>query len=154
MNRYGEKSSQVFSELCAELQFIFAKVLEIRDHSLTCGFRPEDIQNAAFESGNSQVEWPDGKHNTIPSDAVDAHPYPLPISWGELKDKAVREVLKDNPELVGKVIQEFYYFGFLVVGVAHGMGFQIRWGGDWDGDMDVNDQKFNDLLHFEIVRGK
>ena len=29
--------------------------------------------------------------------------------------------------------------------------YDIRWGGDWDGDNDLNDQKFNDLGHFELV---
>jgi peptidoglycan L-alanyl-D-glutamate endopeptidase CwlK len=27
----------------------------------------------------------------------------------------------------------------------------IRWGGDWDSDTEVNDQTFIDLPHFELI---
>jgi len=29
-------------------------------------------------------------------------------------------------------------------------GIKLRWGGDWDMDGDMTDQRFNDLVHFEI----
>ena len=31
------------------------------------------------------------------------------------------------------------------------MGIKIRWGGDWDSDTQVNDNKFDDLVHFEEI---
>jgi len=31
------------------------------------------------------------------------------------------------------------------------MGVDLRWGGDWDGDTEVRDNGFDDLVHFEIV---
>ena len=34
--------------------------------------------------------------------------------------------------------------------VAKGMGITLRWGGDWDRDFQVNDNKFDDFPHFEI----
>jgi peptidoglycan L-alanyl-D-glutamate endopeptidase CwlK len=30
------------------------------------------------------------------------------------------------------------------------MGIKIRWGGDWDSDGDINDNRFDDLVHVEI----
>ena len=30
------------------------------------------------------------------------------------------------------------------------MKINVRWGGDWDSDLDFNDQKFLDLVHFEL----
>lgn len=30
------------------------------------------------------------------------------------------------------------------------MGVTLRWGGDWDSDTEVNDNSFDDLVHFEI----
>ena len=44
----------------------------------------------------------------------------------------------------------FYYFGGYVMRTAEDHGIEIRWGGDWDGDHQVKDQTFNDLVHFEI----
>ena len=34
--------------------------------------------------------------------------------------------------------------------VAKSMGITLRWGGDWDMDTQVKDNKFDDLVHFEI----
>jgi hypothetical protein len=28
---------------------------------------------------------------------------------------------------------------------------RVRWGGDWDGDFETKDNKFDDLVHFEIL---
>ena len=69
----------------------------------------------------------------MPSEAVDAGPWikKKGIPWGE-------------------PIQ-FYTFAGYVKGKASQLGIMIRWGGDWDGDNDVNDQAFNDLAHFELL---
>lgn len=93
------------------------------------GHRGEAAQNAAFDGGKSQLRWPNGKHNSLPSLAVDV--CPLPVEWDNLK--------------------AFYHFGGYVRGVARSIGIRVRWGGDWDGDLDFKDQSFNDLVHFELV---
>lgn len=77
MNKYGTRSKQVRSELTPTLRIIFDTVLERMDHSLVCGFRPENEQNMAFAAGASKLRWPNSKHNRKPSPAVDADPYPL-----------------------------------------------------------------------------
>ena len=68
--------------------------------------------------------------------AVDVAPYPL--DW--------------------KNIHKFYLFAGFVLGIVEAINanphlndkIKIRWGGDWDSDYDLNDQTFNDLVHFEI----
>ena len=45
----------------------------------------------------------------------------------------------------------FYYFAGRVMAVASSKGYRLRFGGDWDGDMDLKDQNFNDLVHFEYI---
>ena len=115
------------------------------DNSLLVGFRDEDNQDKAFDSGNSKVQWPDSYHNEFPSMAVDATPYPKPLNWGE-----------DNRD----EYEKFRYFAFYVLGVAdvlYALGaidHQLEWGGDWDNDKDVTDNSFNDLLHFQLRRKK
>lgn len=47
----------------------------------------------------------------------------------------------------------FYYFAGYVKAIADKLGFKFRWGGDWDSDHIMNDQTFNDLVHFEKVQG-
>lgn len=67
-------------------------------------------------------------HNFFPARAVDVAPYP--INWRDT--------------------DRFYYFAGYVKRIAEEMGIPIRWGGDWDGDTELHDQKLYDLPHFEL----
>lgn len=111
-----------------DLQKVFHEVLKLCDHTILTGHRGREEQNEMYRTGKSQVMYPNGKHNSIPSKAVDAAPYP--IDW---KDR-----------------ERATLFAGIVLGVAHNMGIEIRWGGDWDGDFQVKDNNFDDLWHFEL----
>ena len=39
----------------------------------------------------------------------------------------------------------------LALGIASQMGHKIRWGGDWNNDFAVADNRFDDFPHFELV---
>ena len=110
------------------LQDLFNEVIKGFDCTIICGTRDEADQNEAFEKGYSKLKYPMSKHNIFPSKAVDATPYP--IDW---KDAARQ-----------------YFFAGYVKGIADKMGINIRLGADWDGDMQVKDQTFLDLCHFEL----
>jgi hypothetical protein len=72
----------------------------------------------------------------VPSRAIDAAPYYVEephIRWGK------------------ESLTRYYYFAGVVKGIAIGLHIELRWGGDWDRDTLVLDQKFNDLSHFELV---
>ena len=133
MPKFGEASKENLSTCHEDLQRLFNEVIKHWDCSVTEGYRNEERQNKAYRGGKSKVKYPNGKHNRVPSDAVDVVPYVLGkgIVWEE------RECLS---------------FGGFVVGISTQLGIRIRWGGDWDGDRDVNDQSFNDLVHFEIKK--
>tara|TARA_Y100000310_G_C20336570_1_gene647808 strand:+ start:67 stop:474 length:408 start_codon:yes stop_codon:yes gene_type:complete len=115
------------------LQLVFNELITRFDHSILCGHRGMAAQNAAYHAVPqlSKVMWPAGKHNQTPSLAVDAAPYP--VVWLDTRRMA--------------------YFAGMVVELGHAMKIPIRWGGDWDRDTDLADQKFNDLVHFELVEG-
>lgn len=129
MPAFSGRSAQRLKQCHPELQLIFNQVVLKYDCVILCGHRGEAEQTAAFESGKSKTPWPKSKHNATPSLAVDVAPSPL--DWSKL--------------------HEFYLFAGYVLGVAEGLGIRVRWGGDWDGDKDIRDQKFNDLVHFELV---
>ena len=133
MPRFGQTSKENLSTCHEDLQRLFNEVIKHWDCSVTEGYRNEERQNKAYRGGKSKVKYPNGKHNRVPSDAVDVVPYisGKGIVWEE------RECLS---------------FGGFVVGVSTQLGIRIRWGGDWDSDRDVNDQSFNDLVHFEIKK--
>lgn len=120
----------------AVLQVLFNEVIKHIDCSILVGERGEEAQNEAYDEDASTKRWPDSKHNLTKeekeagkkSQAVDVAPYP--IDWENKK--------------------RFYYFAGFVKGLAIRMGIPIRFGGDWDGDNDLDDQKLMDLVHFEL----
>lgn len=105
------------------------------DFTVIDGHRTQEEQDAFFESGASQVMWPNSKHNQTPAMAVDIAPWP--IDWTDSN--------------------RFYFFAGVIMMLAwifqrFGMiKHEVRWGGDWDRDTQVNDQSFMDLGHFELV---
>ena len=128
MAKFG-KSSRKRLETCDDnLKLLFNEVVKNFDCSIIVGYRGREDQNKAFREGHSKVKWPNGRHNKQPSSAVDVAPYP--IDWDDR--------------------ERFIYFAGFVKGVAYRMNISIRWGGDWDGDTELSDNKFDDLVHFEL----
>ncbi|SDU27045.1 M15 family metallopeptidase domain-containing protein [Desulfobacula phenolica] len=133
MPRFSNQSNMKLDTCHPLLQELFREVVKEYDCAVIEGHRTRRRQNRFYQQGKSKVKWPDSKHNVMPSEAVDAGP------WIENKGIPWQEP------------NQFYAFAGFVRGKASQMGIQIRWGGDWDGDNDVNDQKFNDLVHFELL---
>lgn len=124
------KSSKRRLETCdLRLQAVLNRVIEHFDCTVLEGHRGRVDQNEAVRTGRSKVSYPNGKHNSTPSFAVDVVPYP--INWTDTK--------------------RFCYFAGIVVETARAMGITLRWGGDWNRNTHLDDQTFHDLPHFEIV---
>ena len=130
MAKFGSRSKANLNSCHSDLQKVFNEVIKKVDCSVLCGHRGEEDQNKAFDEGRSKVKYPNGRHNADPSYAVDVTPYP--VDW---KDRE-RQTL----------------FAGYVIGVAQGMGIDLRWGGDWDQDFQVKDNTFDDFPHFEIKK--
>ena len=130
---WGPRSQKVHGELCKELQEATDYILHnVADISLTTGHRGKEEQDSAYPR-YTKVRWPDGKHNKLPSDAVDFQPHPLPT----------------NPN---KLWASLAYVAGHIIAYGKSRGIQFRWGGDWDSDGDLTDQNFDDLFHIEVVR--
>ncbi len=132
---FGVTSQSRLDECDRRLQAVAIRALELTscDFSIVCGHRGEAAQNTAFEEGASEKVWPTGKHNDLPSQALDFGAYPKP--WDSRPKRYAR-----------------YY---LIYGAFHAasveLAIPIRWGGDWDGDGDMTDQKFDDAGHVELL---
>lgn len=139
MNKFGVRSDAELLGADPLLRRIAYKVLKIKDHSVLKSHRPEHEQNEAFESGNSKLQWPDGKHNAWLSKALDVQTYPRPPT--------VFAGYEDDSELRA----EQYYLLGLYVGIAAELGIKLRSGADWDSDGEVSDNGWDDLFHVELV---
>ena len=128
MPRFGTRSKANLSSCHPDLQKVFNKVIEKVDCSVLCGHRGQKEQDKAYEEKRSQVKYPKGRHNAKPSNAVDVTPYP--VDWNDRE----RQTL----------------FAGFVLGIARSMDIKLRWGGDWDMDFQVMDNRFDDFPHFEV----
>jgi len=129
VNKYSTSSRQKLLQCDERLQKVFTIVLETIDHTIITGHRDGNTQNEMYRTGKSQLKFPYSKHNSSPSNAVDAAPYP--IDW---KDR-----------------ERATLFAGFVLGVAKANGINIRWGGDWNQDWQVKDNNFDDLFHYELI---
>lgn len=125
---FSQRSRDKLNTVHSDLQKVAMAVIKIHDCTVITGYRSEQAQNDLYYLNKSKKVFPHSKHNKMPSLAIDLAPYP--IQW-------------DN-------IKRFYYFAGLVIATAEAMGIKLRWGGDWDSDNDLDDQDFNDLIHFEL----
>lgn len=129
MIEFGQASKVKLATCHPDLQRLFYRVNEMWPCTIQWGRRTPEEQAELVKFGASKTL--NSKHVADPALAVDVTPDPL--DWSDTA--------------------RFYYFGGFVLGVAEGMGIRIRWGGDWNGNMQLKDQNFNDLVHFELVGG-
>lgn len=128
MNGFSKASEEKLNSCHPKLQLLFKTVVITYNCSIIQGFRGKEEQDEDFMSKKSKVQWPNSAHNKFPSHAVDVAPWP--IDWSDIK--------------------RFYHFAGYVLAASETLGIQVRWGGDWDGDLDFKDQNFNDLVHWEL----
>lgn len=91
------------------------------DVTVVCGHRGEGAQELAFRQHRSTKQWPDSKHNTLPSHAVDVAPYPT--DWNDRESFAL---------LAGYILA-----------VADDLDIEVNAGALW--------KKFPDLPHIELT---
>jgi hypothetical protein len=133
MPSFGTNSKKHRETIDPRLQEIVDEAIKIFDFSIVCGFRNEEDQNKAYETKKSKLRWPQSKHNTNPSLAVDLAPWDFTtnkIDWFNHK--------------------RFIWLAGIIMGIAHLKGINIRWGGDWNRDTFLRDENFLDLAHFEL----
>ena len=128
-NTFGTRSKTNLYSADGRWTDIMNVVIQTVDCSILEGHRGEERQNKLFDEGKSKIRWPNGQHNKIPSNAIDAIPWPC--DWED--------------------IERMRAFAFFVKGVAAAMGHKVRLGADWDGDFTNKDQRFHDIVHFELV---
>lgn len=162
MPTYSKNSLKNLRTANQDLQTLFHYVIQFYDNTIVFGRRTKARQDDIWHYGRywdgknwlivneenirTYTQWPDSKHNInkpdeelIPSDlvnAVDSVPY-----------------IKGKGAVWNK--SQCYAYGGFVMGIAAMLyrsgkiNNKIIWGADWDGDKDVNDQKFRDLCHFQ-----
>ena len=128
MPKFGKRSKERLATCDERLQEVFNEVIKFVDCSVLEGHRGQERQDQLYIDGKTKVKYPNGRHNSKPSNAVDCTPYP--VDWADRE----RQTL----------------FAGFVLGLARSKGIKLRWGGDWDMDFQVMDNRFDDFPHFEV----
>lgn len=132
--QFGQASLKNLNTIVYSLRSVFERALnyEVIDFSIIEGHRPKETQDRYFNDGKSKVQWPNSKHNIMPSKAGDAAPYVNgTISWNK---------------------QHCCVLAGVILAAAAELGIRVRWGGNWDMDNEpITDQDFQDLVHYEVV---
>jgi len=141
MPSFGKRSRGQLDTCNERIRVLMLQVVETYDTSILEGHRGQELQDLYYEKGTSKLKYPDGNHNSLPSNAVDAQPYPFNPKSPKAKIKLAH--------WAGYVMATFDRLKTEMPGIYK--GYQLRWGGDWDSDGDLDDQTFDDYYHFEII---
>jgi peptidoglycan L-alanyl-D-glutamate endopeptidase CwlK len=134
MPKFSKSSKSKLATCHPDLIALFNEVIKEFDCKVICGRRGKTAQNNAFINGHSKVKYPNSKHNSDPSMAVDVIPYP--IEWENIK--------------------RMKFFAGFVLGVASRMlkageiSHKVISGLDWDADTVLKDTTFVDHPHFQL----
>lgn len=132
--RWGSRSLDHRDQLHPDLADLFDRALEMApfDLSITESHRTQE-EHEALPDGATQVRWEDSKHSTKPSLAGHIDPYPIDY------DDWLR----------------YYMLAGVVFAAARDLCIlnRIRWGGDWDRDFRLSEERFRDLAHWELTDG-
>jgi peptidoglycan L-alanyl-D-glutamate endopeptidase CwlK len=157
MNKLSTSSAKCLATCHPLLQECVMEVLENMDVAVTCGTRDKATQNKLFAEKKSKLQWPNSKHNSSPSVAVDLviyHPQ-WKYLFGDAAQLAEVATTKGrNPVMVSRWFYAYYArLDMLMVLAAKKRGITLRWGGKWSAEEDFIDNKFMDIFHWEIVNG-
>lgn len=142
MPSFGRSSKRSLQSAHSDLQAIAQFAIQYVDFSVLEGERGETRQNDLYSLDKTQLKWPDSKHNIggysgrEKAWAIDVAPYP--VDW---QDERRFEQLSGVFQLAHRFLSE------------HGVVSKtLRWGGNWDQDNHLSDNKFDDLGHYELVQ--
>lgn len=132
MAAFSKKSAAALATCDPRLQRIAKRAIELVDFTILEGHRGQEAQDAAYAKGNSKVRWPNGNHNRLPSRAFDFAPHP--IDWSSKTTAIAR----------------FAFIAGVMHAAATELGVQVRFGWDWNRNLDPRDETFLDWPHVEL----
>ena len=141
MYKFGNKSKERLNTCHEDLRLIANIAIQRSqiDFGIAEGHRSVERQYDLYKAGLSKIDGVNkrGKHNYKPSLAFDIY------AWVNGRSSYDQRYIIFIAGVILAVAKELKEQGRIQT--------ELRWGGNWDGDGQIiNDQSFNDLVHFEI----
>lgn len=124
MPLFSKESSQKLFTCDKRLQDLMRAVVKEKDITIICGHRGEAEQEQACAEGKSRLHYPNSKHNSEPSHAVDFAPYH-----------------EEEPHIHWNDLDEFNKHIDFILSKAKEMGIKIKSGRDFS---------FRDYDHIQL----
>lgn len=144
---FGQRSLEKLSTCDPDLQRVMKLAISRSnlDFGITEGHRSIERQKQLFDEGKSKIDGitKKGKHNYLPSKAVDIYIYHPDLETRRklAYDKAHLSYVAGVVDSCARELAEKGLFPF-----------EIRWGANWDRDGIIDyDQSFDDFPHFELI---
>ena len=166
MPRFSQISEQRLAGCHPALQKLMHHAIRAIDFSVLDqgGWRSPEQQLVLYDLGKTKVLR--SKHNHTHegkpwSLAVDIAPYP--VDFGQTPKQILKTyvdtrmtartfaTLEQQFIRSAKNQARFYFLAGMIKERADQLNIRIKWGGDWDSDLDFFDQTFDDLVHYELV---
>lgn len=129
---FSAASQKQLRTLDTRLQAVLTEAIQYFDFTIVEGYRNKEKQEEAFRNGATKLHYPYGNHNKFPSRAADCMPYP--VDWSEKREAIARIAFMH--------------------GVIHAcgkrQGVKLRFGFDWNRNLDPRDETFLDYPHVEL----
>ncbi len=109
MPRFAPGSLACYATLHPDLQRVCDLAITVTDFTILCGHRDAKGQEEAWLKKVSKLRWPNSRHNSLPSEAMDLVPHPL--DWEDTRS--------------------FHYLAGVVMTAAASLGVELVWGGSW-----------------------
>lgn len=123
-------------------------VVKVFDISIAMGVRTTEEQQALYAIGRtSELD----RSPVTNCDGINKK------SKHQIREDGLCHAIDVNPYPVDFNNKERYYLMWgLFLGVSQSIldhsDYKLRWGGDWDGDNEFDDQTFIDLPHIELIK--
>jgi peptidoglycan L-alanyl-D-glutamate endopeptidase CwlK len=154
MPLFSDRSRAELDTCHPNLRMIALEAIQTYDFSVIHGHRTETQQNKLFPK-YTKVKWPNSKHNSQPSMAIDVVPYVKGIGGLTGSPKQISDLVLEWNVSRAKVEQELWWsYGRLhqlFIHIAQAHCIAIRGGADWDQDGRLLDERFIDAGHFELL---
>ena len=120
MYHFGKTSLKRLATVEEPLIKVCNAGIQVMDITVLDGYRGPYRQNKYFAEGTSQKKYPESRHNSKPSGAIDLAPWPL--DWED--------------------ISRFVTLSYVLKGAAAALNIEIEWGGEW--------RSFKDYPHYQL----
>lgn len=138
MPRFSARSLERLETCDTRLQEILRIAIRYWDCSIDEGWRSREKHAEYVAKGLSKVPYERTLHSVLGPGGGPAsravHVLPYPGGWQSKRER-------------------WFFQAALILAIGATRGHRIRWGGDWDMDLDLTDRNWDDLAHFEVHDG-